>query len=546
MKSVLFIFLLFSLQALGNEVSFFDFKTVSEEKDLVLHRAILENDLDRVKFLLDNGVDLNLQDKDGWAPLHIAIHDGKYYDYFNRVRIKKVLAVQIEKDKSVYENFEDEQVVLDIIKSVADIDLEERIKGNEQTIEEFEFYLEKIQETDTKFEIVKLLLEKGADPNIQGDEGWTAVHVAAIFKFHKILELLLESGADSNIQTSEGETALHGAAYLNLSKSLEILLKNGADVNIENQDGLTPLDYAITEQSVFIRSTHSSCKSSFKEWSHKQSEQVMKIVFFTFLLFSLQALGNEVSSADSNDSKSVTAEKNLDLHFAILENDLSKVKSLLKKGADPNLQDKNGWTPLHTAIHDGKFYDYYNRVLYKKPLIMQTERYRSFYNKRIESEDVSVLVMIKDMFDFDFEKAIADNEKAIAEMELYIQKIKETDIKFKIAKLLLKNGADPTIQGNEGWTAVHTAALFKFHKTLELFLDNGADVNVQNDMGETATHVVAYLNLSESLKILLENGADVNIENKQEATPLDYAIKVESLQTADLLFENGAISNYFE
>jgi ankyrin repeat protein len=41
------------------------------------------------------------------------------------------------------------------------------------------------------------------------------------------------------------------------------------------------------------------------------------------------------------------------LHKAALAGDAERVKELLKKGADPNAQDKDGYTPLHKAAEKG-------------------------------------------------------------------------------------------------------------------------------------------------------------------------------------------------
>ena len=38
-----------------------------------------------------------------------------------------------------------------------------------------------------------------------------------------------------------------------------------------------------------------------------------------------------------------------DLHYAACDGDLAAVQKLVSRGADVNLQDKHGWTPLHFA-----------------------------------------------------------------------------------------------------------------------------------------------------------------------------------------------------
>ena len=47
--------------------------TMDSEGLSVLHRAVLANNIQTVRSLLDNGADINLKGKDGFTPLHAAV-----------------------------------------------------------------------------------------------------------------------------------------------------------------------------------------------------------------------------------------------------------------------------------------------------------------------------------------------------------------------------------------------------------------------------------------------------------------------------------------
>tara|TARA_B100001094_G_scaffold81365_1_gene77590 strand:- start:109 stop:849 length:741 start_codon:yes stop_codon:yes gene_type:complete len=98
-------------------------------------------------------------------------------------------------------------------------------------------------------EIIRLLLDRGADINSQNDS-YTALIKASMLGKGDMAEFLLVRGADPNIQNIKGDTALMNAArysnsILNLEegtdyiKVVELLLRHGADPNIRNWNGKT-------------------------------------------------------------------------------------------------------------------------------------------------------------------------------------------------------------------------------------------------------------------------------------------------------------------
>ena len=78
-------------------------------------------------------------------------------------------------------------------------------------------------------EIVKLLLQKGAQVNGQGEAGFTPLIEAVRSNHPAIVMLLLKSGAKPNQRNENGNTALVFAASEGQLEMIEALLKQGAD-----------------------------------------------------------------------------------------------------------------------------------------------------------------------------------------------------------------------------------------------------------------------------------------------------------------------------
>jgi hypothetical protein len=98
------------------------------------------------------------------------------------------------------------------------------------------------------FEVVRKLIEYDpADINARDDYGWTPLLSASgghHFKDGSVLRLLLEHGADINVQGPIGQTPLYWASYNGVLEVVRLLLGHGADVGAKDIFGQTALQYA--------------------------------------------------------------------------------------------------------------------------------------------------------------------------------------------------------------------------------------------------------------------------------------------------------------
>lgn len=199
-------------------------------------------------------------------------------------------------------------------------------------------------------EIVKILLDAGADPAARGQHGDTALMRAAdktsvmflvgrIPKYIDVLKTLLNSGTMSvdliNARNEQGENALQ-LAYPNIT-ALELLIKAGADPD---------------------------AKTSFNEYlfewafEHKRQE-IQKLLEANSKHYQL------VSAAKAGDLKGMEAllTQNVPVNIDVLgitpliaatdAGQKEAVQFLLKRGADINQQGIYGYTPLMFAAENG-------------------------------------------------------------------------------------------------------------------------------------------------------------------------------------------------
>lgn len=125
-----------------------------------------------------------------------------------------------------------------------------------------------------RLELVQLFLKHRAHPThpslshrFQGDHGFvcdTALTVASLHASLDVIKALVQAGADLNREDVDGWTPLHAAVHGNRIDVVRYLLDNRADATISARYGRTAAESADNEAATIVRK-HQNLRNKFKK-----------------------------------------------------------------------------------------------------------------------------------------------------------------------------------------------------------------------------------------------------------------------------------------
>ena len=205
--------------------------------------------------------------------------------------------------------------------------------------------------------MVKLLLEYGADPNHINNAGVSCLMFATkcgkfdnyINRFfypsydsYKCCEILLDYGALLNKRTLLGTTALMMAQAANNVKAMKLLIKRGADVTPLRVNGQSVFDLGMPKMKDSLRRVIS------RTWFDTILHQAVYMDEINSVrnLISVHECPRQFVNIPGKEGWTP-------LHVAAYLNRLECTRVLLMLGANPNAKNNNALTPLHIAASRG-------------------------------------------------------------------------------------------------------------------------------------------------------------------------------------------------
>lgn len=132
-------------------------------------------------------------------------------------------------------------------------------------------------------EIVKALIENGADINIKGYFGYTALHEACRKNNIDIVNILIKNGTDLNIKSGRhGFMPLYLACENNYEEIIDILIKSGANLGLEPNHKVWRLDLPYREEEYFMERTSNYFQFMYEEEDLSEPCEITTDVPFYF------------------------------------------------------------------------------------------------------------------------------------------------------------------------------------------------------------------------------------------------------------------------
>jgi ankyrin repeat protein len=395
--------------------------------------------------------------------------------------------------------------------------------------------------------LVEMLLNAGADVRSVTTSGITPVMLAAASGNAAAVQVLLDHGSDANVsEKTYGQTALMLAAALNRVDVIKVLIQRGAVTSVATKvrelQGIekpkqTPAQaQAIRDRQGQIQGpAQNTLKDGLRTLLEDKGPKAdypmggMTAMHYAAREGKIDALGSLLDGGADINFKS-PADNSTPLLISATNGQFDTALFLLGRGADPNIANIAGTTPLYAVLN----IQWASKAEYPKPMSAIRQK-------------IGYLELTKAMLDHGADPNLRVKQSlwwsnySVVNMGLveagatpFWRASQASDI--DAMRLLVAAGADPRIPNSQGVTPLNAAAGDVWNGNYNvnspagwmpavryLADELGADVNAPDDMGSTPLHSAAWRGDNEMILYLVSKGADVTAVNKRDQTVADMA-----------------------
>lgn len=437
---------------------------------------------------------------------------------------------------------------------------------------------------------LQALIDAGADLNVVSNTGTTALATAIQHGYLEAVKLLLAKGADPNLSCQSIDSwmlqnpelqdhyrerfdktmPLNLAAAFGRFEMVQTLLDAGADPGCIDEKGRTALKIAIKEG-------HQDIVTLLKKTGAPDTPEVMEHPSDTLLGAAkkghLELLSSALAAGADPNASQVSAgrqrREKTALMFAAERGHLDVVKRLLEAGAEVDLSDrpgkKFGKTPLMYAAQSDQA-DILKYFLEAGAVIdAQDKRGQTALFYAVEAKAAAAVEVLltygadphKQSWDgTPFEQAsysnsqitklitTADHQRSSemsAEARVEMLSSAAFDGNADLVRDLIHQGVDINATDKDsGWTALMSGAAQGHITVVQLLLAAGAEVNRDLPSGKTALSEAAYWGRTEIVKLLISAGANLNSADSDGWTPVMKTLVWNATEVLQVLLDAGA------
>lgn len=322
--------------------------------------------------------------------------------------------------------------------------------------------------------------------NTRNSQGQTPLMVAALNGRPEIVKFLIENGADKNLVTQNKWSALHYACINGPMESVELLITK-ENVNAQTDLGFTPLLIACTFGKTEIAKLLIGKGAKTDISDHSKS-----IALHVACMFGNKELVALLITEENINAQ--TSEGFTPLMLACSKGRTEIGKYLIGKGAKTDILDQNKWSVLHVACKYGNK-DLVERLVTAENINKQTSQGLTPLMIACMKNHVEI---VKSLLNRGANKDIVDGRKNNA-LSYSI-----TGGYIEVVKLLVTQ--DNVNRAVDGFTPLMIANMGKHADIIEFLLNQGADFKANFDRISTwnslskVKYICPFLNIKESVK----------------------------------------------
>ncbi|XP_044738962.1 uncharacterized protein LOC123300452 [Chrysoperla carnea] len=480
------------------------------------------HNVSNVKFLIENGADVNHRDNENKTPLYLAID----YENLDCVRIL------VNNGANVNDKINDITPLM-LAKQKANLDIVEFLKDyckanssgfdGDDNLGSDNYELHYLSYHGLMDHITKLTnIEKYI--NEKDAKGCTPLHLACAQNHTQVVKYLINLGADVNCQDQNLSTALHWAVYNNNIELVKVLIERNADVQIQDSNGIQPIHLAALKGHIEIINILTPMGKS-DEITDKQGITPLHLASHCGHNDVIRALLEtgyfNVNATDKNAIRP--------LHLAIGSNHDTTAKLLLEKGALSSCFDSYGRSPMHWAAVNGNLEAIKSLSFDSESMTqnrLDTFKCNPLFLATFYGHDKAVNILLQNNHALNL-------ESGQREMYLMLTNLEGPDgVINKYFDELENTYSLPN--------TLHWAAAFCSKTIVERLLDSGADIEEKGAHENTSLHTAASFGNQDVVELLIDRGAQLDPLDKDESTPLHWAVAHCHLEVIQLLLDKGA------